>query len=206
MDVPGKSAGELLVEAACARFALAEKSTEVLHKHSGVKTALLCCLCGCSEQNYFHSKCVIAGNRRELGGAAGAAWTIKGNASALHMVWRGRVRVPGRRGCCARHGPEGRHLHENQSRRKYLRESGWVGGWVVSREWERDKRGCVGLCVRGLQREMRGRMSVGGREKDAAPSLCCQTEHSIPDALTTFSTPPTTLLFYPVNSISNVLV
>lgn len=45
-------------------------------------------------------------------------------------------------------------------------------------------------------------MSVGGREKDAAPALCCQTEHSIPDALTTFSTPPTTLLLYPVNPLN----
>lgn len=112
-----------------------------------MKTAVPCFLCGCSEQDYFHPKCVIAGNRRELGGAVG---TIKGNASALHMLWRGRVLVPGRRGCCARQGPEGRHLHENQSRRNYLRESGWVSGWVggVKGVGTRQKRLCMAVCER----------------------------------------------------------
>lgn len=76
--------------------------------------------------------------------------TIKGHASALHMLWRGRVLVPGRRGCCARQGPEGRHLHENQSRRNYLRESGWVSGWVggVKGVETRQKRLCMAVCER----------------------------------------------------------
>lgn len=96
--------------------------------------------------------------------------TIKGNASALHMLWRGRVLVPGRRGCCARQGPEGRHLHENQSRRNYLRESGWVSGWVggVKGVGTRQKGLCMAVCERIAK--MRGRMSVGGMEE---PALCC---------------------------------
>lgn len=66
------------------------------------------------------------------------------------MLWRGRVLVPGRRGCCARQGPEGRHLHENQSRRNYLRESGRVSGWVggVKGVGTRQKRLCMAVCER----------------------------------------------------------
>lgn len=47
---------------------------------------------------------------------------------SAYALEREGVCVSGKRGCCARQGMEGRRLHENQRRRKYLRESGWVGG------------------------------------------------------------------------------
>lgn len=59
----------------------------------GEELALLHWLCGSSQQGYFHSKCVTAMNKREMGVVAEAVRTIKGNASALHMLRRRRVSV-----------------------------------------------------------------------------------------------------------------
>lgn len=60
---------------------------------------------------------------------------------SAYALEREGVSVSGRRGCCARQATEGRRLHENQRRRKYLREN----GWLVAREREQDERGCVWL-------------------------------------------------------------
>lgn len=76
----------------------------------------------------------------------------------------------------------------------------WVGGWCQGSGNE-TKEAVYGCVWEDCKDKMRGRVSVGGMEKDAAPALCCQTEHSIPDALSTFSTPLTTPLFYPVKSL-----
>lgn len=107
----------------------------------GEDLALLRCLCGCSQQDYFHSKCVIAVNKRDMGGVAGAVWTIKGNASALHMLWRGRVSVCQARGDVVRD----RVWRGGVCMKTRGEESIWGGGGGVAREWEQDQRGCVWL-------------------------------------------------------------
>lgn len=165
----------------------------------GEDLALLRCLCGCSQQDYFHSKCVIAVNKRDMGGVAGAVWTIKGNASALHMLWRGRVSVCQARGDVVRD----RVWRAGVCMKTRGEESIWGGGGGRSKGvGTGPKRMCMaikrGAAWKGLvagcvwedcKEEMWGRMSVGGTEMDAAPAPCCQTEHSIPDALPAFSNP-----------------
>lgn len=103
----------------------------------GEDLALLRCLCGCSQQDYFHSKCVTAVNKWEMGGVAGAVWTIKGNASALHMLWRGRVSV-----CRARGDVVRDRVWREGVCMKTREESNWerVGGW-----WQGNGTGRKGL-------------------------------------------------------------
>lgn len=155
----------------------------------GERLALLYWLCDCSQQDYFHSKCVIAMNKWEMGVVAGAVWTIKGNASALHMLCRGRVSVcPGkgdvvrdrvwREGVCMKTRGEG---------------SIWerVGGWwpasgngtkesvygcegesLLERNWEQK------VCVRGLQRRDE-RQNVCGWHRDGC-SACTMLPNRTP--------------------------
>lgn len=139
--------------------------------------------------------------------------TIKGNASALHMLRRREgVCVLGKIGCCVGQGTEGRCLHENQRQRKYLRE--WVGGWWPERG-TRQKRLYMAVKERvhmkGIwsrqcmweapREETRSRMSVCGTEMDTVPAPCSQTGCSIPDALTAFcNCMDYTVLVCPINT------
>lgn len=132
---------------------------------------------------------------------------------SAYALQREGVCVSRKRGCCARQSMEGRCLHENQRRRKYLRESGWVGGgqgvgtgrkslcMAVKERVCLKGTGSRGFVWEDCRGEMRGRMSVGGIEMDAVPAPCCQTGHPVTDALTAPCNPMG--LFCPINTVSS---
>lgn len=151
---------------------------------------------------------MAAVNKREMGGVAGALWTIKGNASAPHMVWRGRVSVCRARGDVVQDRVQSGDVCVKTERRKYLRGSGWVGGGKgvgtgrkrlcvsVKRESAQEGLGSEGVCERTAKRR-REAEPLWVAEMDAAPAPCCRTEHSVLGASSAFPSPvdhPVTLL------------